>query len=55
MLKKLINIEEFEEENPTEIIKSSNIGPTNITTNNLEKSRPIILPQSEGLDCIVNN
>jgi len=37
--KKLINIEEVEIENPTKIIKSSDIGP--IITNTLDKSRPL--------------
>jgi len=36
---KLIKIEKLEEENPTEIIKSSNIGP--IITNKSDKSMPL--------------
>src|SRR6266542_6471964 len=39
ILEKLINIEKVEKENPTEIIKSSNIGP--IIINNSDKSRPL--------------
>ena len=36
---KLINIKEVEIENPTEIVKSSGIGP--ITSNTLDKSRSL--------------
>ena len=39
ILKKLINMEKIEKENPTEIIKSLDIGP--IITNDLGKSRPL--------------
>src|SRR6266542_2165282 len=39
ILEKLINIEKVEKENPTEITKSSNIGP--IIINNSDKSRPL--------------
>jgi len=41
IFEKLIKIEKFEEENPTEIIKSSNIGPITIITNNSDKSKPL--------------
>jgi len=40
ILKRLFNIEKVEKENPTKIIKSSDIGP--IITNNSDKSRPLI-------------
>ena len=39
ILENLINIERVEEQNPTEIIKSSNIG--SIITNNSDKSKPL--------------
>ncbi len=49
ILEKLIIIEKVEEENPTEITKSSNIGP--IITNTSDKSRPLskIIEHSESI------
>src|SRR6266542_3990224 len=49
ILEKLINIKSVEEENPTEIIKSSNIGP--IITNTSDKSRSLskIIKHTESI------
>ena len=49
ILEKLLNIMSVEEENPTEIIKSSNIGP--IIRNNSDKSRPLskIIEHAESI------
>jgi len=49
ILEKLINIEKVEKENPTEITKSSNIGPK--ITNTSDKSRPLskIIEHAESI------
>src|SRR6266542_2133559 len=41
ILENLINIERVEEQNPTEIIKLSNIEPITIIANNSDKSKPL--------------